>query len=41
MCSSIISAKQEVSSMLFYELKKIFGRAGGKIALLVLAIGWL
>ena len=25
--------------MLFYELKKIFGRAGGKIALLVLAIG--
>lgn len=25
--------------MLFYELKKIFGRAGGKLALLVLAIG--
>lgn len=25
--------------MLFYELKKLFGRAGGKIALLVLAIG--
>ena len=25
--------------MLFYELKKIFGRAGGKIALIVLAIG--
>lgn len=25
--------------MLFYELKKIFGRTGGKLALLVLAIG--
>ena len=38
MCSSITSEKAQVTMMVRYELKKIFGSFGGKIALILYAL---